>query len=155
MLSRKRRAEGDKNNRKPSFFDTCFKCGLRQGKMKNHYQQSPRCRPTATTMATRQNTYINNTEIIDTETNSDNICQSDDNSDTSSDIIINDQVSTYNNMDINASNNTIEQYLLGKEIRVPIDDNVYNIYQGNQEYSMLWLLDYCEKALCPHYFLMD
>ena len=120
--------------------------------MKNHYQQSPRCRPTATTMATRQNTYINNTEIIDTETNSDNICQSDDNSDTSSDIIINDQVSTYNNMDINASNNNIEQYLLGKEIRVPIDDNVYNIYQGNQEYSMLRLLDYCEKALCPHYF---
>ena len=149
MLSRKQHAEGDKNNRKPSFFDTCSKCGVRQGKMKNHYQQSLRCCPTATTMTTRQNTYINNTEFIETETNSDNICQSDDNSDTSSDININDFVSTNNNMDINDSNDNIEQYLLGKEITVPIDDNVYNIYQGNQEYSMLRLLDYCKKASCP------
>ena len=121
--------------------------------MKNHYQQSLWFCPIATTMATHQNTYINNTELIEAETNVDNIYQSvDNNLDTPSDIIINDHVSTYNNMDINDFNNNIEQYLIGKEIRVPIDDNVYNIYQGNQEYSMLWLLDYCEKALCPNYF---
>ena len=77
--------------------------------MKNHYQQSLWCCPTATTMATCQNRYINNTECIKTETNLDNICQSDDNnSDTSSDIIINDHVYTYNNMDINDSKNNIE-----------------------------------------------
>ena len=95
MLSRKQRAEGDKNNQKSNFFDTCSKYGLRQGKMKNHYQQSPQCRPTATTMATHQNTYINNIEFIETETNLDNICQTDDNnSDTSSNIIIHDHTST-------------------------------------------------------------
>ena len=79
-------------------------------------------------MTTCYNTYNNNNESIQAKTNLEVICQSaDNNPDTSSDIFINDQVSTYNNMDINDSNNNIKQYLLGKEIRVLIDDNVYNI----------------------------
>lgn len=171
MSSRKRRAINHLDHRKPSYYSTCPTCGVRQGKLLNHYQQSPRCCPTGAQTKLTSNQKSNNmSQYVDNlqdminkfydnqDSSDDNFGNNSDNSSTDTTSSVTNVVNDPTIIDPNNGTNQQEiQYtdVLGQEIYVPTDHSLYDITMGDQEYSLLRIYDFCEKASCPRYFFDD
>ena len=134
MSSRKCSADSEGNHHKPKYFDICSNCGVCQGKMKNHYQQSPQCCLSTTSRTTQQLSSNTNKETDKSENNSESIYNknSDNFSGTSLNILNIDHTNIKNYVPINDTINT-DLLMIGKEINVPSDDTMYDEFQHKQE----------------------
>ena len=158
MSSRKRPLADNSVRRKPTHYLPCVSCGVRQGKMMNHFHKSrrPLILPVGSpqTHASILASPSTNINILNTQQSIDLGIEIETNdcfdSDTTSSTI--SPPSSINMTNITKDISMTDINLLGQEIIVPNDSNMYDVTTGKKEYSILRIYEFCESAGCPCYF---